>query len=79
MKVQICSWVWCKNRFSEYIFTRLERDKDFYKGCDNIILEKIDCLWNCEKWPSVKVDKELYSYMTPAKASEIVFKNKKKK
>jgi NADH:ubiquinone oxidoreductase subunit E len=79
MKVQVCTWNWCKGNFSEYILARLNSDKEFYENCDNIILEEFNCLWDCKNWPNILVDKEIHTHMTPARASEIIFKNKKKK
>ena len=79
MKVQVCTGNWCKEKFSEYILTRLKSDKEFYKNRDNIILEEFKCMWDCKNWPNILVDKEIHTRMSHAKASKIIFKNKKKK
>jgi NADH:ubiquinone oxidoreductase subunit E len=71
MKVQVCKWRTCTERFSEYIATRLENDKKLY-NCDSVVIEESKCMGNCKCWPNIKVDWKMESYMTPARASEIV-------
>lgn len=78
MKVSVCTWKWCKDRFSEYILDRLKSDVKFYWK-ENLIIEEFQCSWDCEKWPNIIVDKVIHPHMTPAKASEIIFKTNKKK
>ncbi len=80
MKIQVCTWKTCKSRFSEYILTRLESDKDFYK-LGNLITEKCPCTGNCKEWPIVVFDWEIQKYMSPTKASELMRekRNPKKK
>ncbi len=81
MKVQVCMWKKCKERYSEYIYQRLERDKERF-GLDNVILSTCACTNNCEKWPVVKFDKKTELNMDPIKASKIMmnkWKQKKKK
>ena len=78
MKVKVCTWKWCKDKFSEYILTRLKNDREFYKK-EWLIIEEFKCMWDCKNWPNMLVDKNIYTRMNPAKASEIVFNNKKKK
>jgi hypothetical protein len=43
MIVKVCKGKTCMDRFSEYIITRLENDKEFYKK-DNLIIEDCKCL-----------------------------------
>lgn len=71
MKVQVCKWKTCTERFSEYIATRLENDKKLY-NCDNVVIEESKCMGHCKSWPNIKVDGKLESYANPAKASELV-------
>ncbi len=80
MKVQVCTWKWCKSKFSEYILTRLKNDKEFYKK-DSLIIDEFQCMGNCENGPNIIIDKDIHPHMTPALASEKVFNsnNKKKK
>ena len=78
MKVQVCTWKTCTERFSEYILARLENDEKFYNK-KNVIVESCMCLWQCKKWPNVVVDGTIYNNMNPSKASELVYNSKKKK
>lgn len=71
MKIQVCMWKNCKEKYSEYILQRLERDKERFK-LDNVIITSCSCLWNCEKWPSVMFDKHIEWNMTPTKASKMM-------
>lgn len=76
MKVKICSWKMCSNKFSSYIKTRIENDiKKF--DLKNIEIEEVNCLGDCKRWPNIKIDNELFNYVTPAKASELLFKKLK--
>lgn len=79
MKVSVCCWKWCKDRFSHYILERLRNDMEFYWAWENIIIDEFKCMWDCENWPNIIIDKVIHPHMTPAKASELVFNNKKKK
>ncbi len=78
MKVKVCTWKGCKEKFSEYILTRLKNDKEFYKK-DALIIEEFKCMWDCKSGPNMIVDKNIHTHVTPAKASEIVFNTNKKK
>jgi len=80
MIIKVCMWKTCQDRFSEYILTRLKADVDFYKKND-IEIEECMCLGQCKKWPNIVKGWEILNYITPAKASELIFKpkhNKKK-
>ena len=76
MKIQVCTWKACKEKFSSYILTRLNSDTKFY-DLKNTIVEECMCTWNCKKWPSVVIDWEIKDYMNPAKASQMMIEKKK--
>jgi len=78
MKIKVCTWSVCKDRFSEYIITRLKNDKERFNLKDLEIEESL-CMWECKKWPNIKVDWNMHNYITPSKASEFVFHTNKKK
>jgi NADH:ubiquinone oxidoreductase subunit E len=71
MKIQICMWNGCKEKYSEYILQRLERDKERFE-LNNVIISTCSCLDNCKKWPVVMFDKHIEGYMTPTKASKMM-------
>lgn len=71
MKIQVCTGKACSNRYSEYIKTRLESDKEFYNH-KNVVVENCMCTWNCKEWPTVYIDKELHKRVSPALASKLV-------
>lgn len=81
MKVQVCMWKKCKERYSEYIYQRLERDKERF-DMNNVILSTCACQDKCKEWPVVIFDKKTETRMDPIKASKIMmnkWKQKKKK
>lgn len=78
MKISVCKWKMCSDKFSSYILTRIMNDKKRF-NLNNLIIEESECLWQCEKWPNVKVDWDIRHYVTPSKASEYVLHNNKKK
>lgn len=73
MDVKICTGKTCSGKFSKYITTRLERDTEFYKW-KGVKIEESCCMWECKKSPSIKIDKETFNYVWPAKASELICK-----
>lgn len=73
MKVKVCTWKTCKEKFSEYIFTRLQNDKKKLE-MENLEIEKIPCMWNCKLWVNVCIWKETFSEQTPIKTSNLVTK-----
>jgi len=77
MKISICTWKWCREKFSEYIIKRIKNDIKFYWK-DNIIIDTFECMWDCKNWPNIIIDKTIYPNITPAKASELIFKTNKK-
>ena len=76
MKIKVCMWKTCKDRFSQYIIDRLINDKTRF-NLNNLEIEECMCLWQCSKWPNIVVDNRVINYSNPAKASEQLFKNKK--
>ena len=81
MKIKVCRWKTCKDRFSDYIITRLDNDKEKFT-LNKLKTEESLCMWQCKKWPNIDVDWDIKNYMNPAKASEFAFNknnNKKKK
>ena len=76
MKIKVCIGKTCKDRFSKYILTRLKNDKEKFSLKD-IEIEECMCLWNCKKWPNIVKNNQIINYANPAKASEILLKNKK--
>ena len=71
MKVQVCTWKTCSDRFSQYIIDRLEKDKNFYELKD-LEVDKCPCTWNCKIGPSVIFDGTVQTYMNPITASDII-------
>lgn len=78
MKIKVCTWKACADKFSSYIITRLKNDKEKF-NLENLEIEECMCLWNCKIWPNVMIDKNIKNYMNPAKASELALHNNKKK
>lgn len=78
MKVQVCHWKSCTERFCKYINTRLENDKQKFH-LDNIIIEDAKCMGQCKKGPNIKIDDTIHNYMNPAKAAELIQPKTKKK
>ena len=78
MKVQICNWKKCIEKFGEYITKRLKNDAKFYNK-KNVLATECECLWKCEKWPNIVIDGQIHNKMNPAKASELIYHPKKKK
>lgn len=78
MKIKVCKWKTCSDRFSQYITTRLLNDKTRF-NLENLELEDCMCLWQCKSWPNIVVEKDIKNYMNPAKASEIALNHNKKK
>lgn len=75
MKVQVCTGKSCKGRFSNYIITRIENDKKFYKDWKDIEVIEETCMGHCKKWPNIKIKNQAINYCSPAKASEIILKH----
>lgn len=72
--VKVCCWKTCSQKWSQYIIKRLEGDKKFYNYKNEIIIEKTQCMWNCEKAINVIIDNEKYENQNPIKSSEILYK-----
>lgn len=77
MKVQVCTWKTCKSKFSNYIITRLENDKQKF-DLSSLIIEESPCMWNCKKAPNAIFGKQKEEYVNPSKASKKVFDSLKK-
>lgn len=75
MKIQVCKWKTCSDRFSSYIIDRLNNDKSRF-NLDKLEIEEVMCLWNCKCWPSVLFNWKLIWSMNPTKASDLVNKSK---
>ncbi len=69
MKIEICFWKTCQEKFSKYIFDRVETDVKKF-DLKNIKLEKAACMWMCSKWPNVKIDWEAINYANWALIAE---------
>jgi NADH:ubiquinone oxidoreductase subunit E len=77
MIIKVCNWKNCQNNFNSYIIDRLKNDIARF-NFENIEIEEIDCMWMCEEWPIVKINKEILKNANPIKASEMMFKKLKK-
>ena len=73
MKVKVCMGKNCQNNFATYIVERLKRDKERF-NLEKVEIEEVECLGLCEKWPIVKIDKQVLERATPIKASDMVSK-----
>lgn len=78
MKIKVCTGKACADRFSGYIITRLKNDKEKF-NLDHVEIEECMCTWQCSKWPNIIIDKNIKNAMNPAKASELILNNNKKK
>ncbi len=68
MKIEVCFWKTCSEKFNQYIFDRVNADVKKY-DLKNIKLEKSACMWMCKKWPNVKIDWEVINYANWAKVA----------
>lgn len=73
MKVRVCAWNICKSNFSEYIFERLENDKQKF-GMENLEIEKSPCMGNCKKSVNISIWSEIFSNQNPIKSSTLINK-----
>ncbi len=73
MKIKVCTWKMCSERFSSYIIDRLKNDKDRF-NLDTLEIEESLCMWECKKWPNVVIDWEKHNSCSPTKVSDILFK-----
>lgn len=78
MKIKVCTWKMCSERFSEYIISRIENDKERFNLKD-IEIEKTPCMWNCKQWPNIVIDNDKHARMNPLKTSDLIFKKLKNK
>ncbi len=49
MKVQVCSGKSCKERFSQYIITRIQNDTKFYDDWKGVEVIEETCMGQCKK------------------------------
>lgn len=78
MKIQVCTGKICKERWSEYILKRLERDKEKF-GLDNVLISNCACMGHCKEWPNVMYDKHVEHHMEPTRASKMMMDKVKQK
>ena len=82
MKIKVCTWPACKDKFSEYIIKRIKNDIEFY-NLENVEIEESPCMWMCNKSPNTKIDNDVINYANPLKISDLMLKKlglrKKKK
>ena len=76
IKIKVCCWSNCKSKFSEYILKRIENDKTKLE-LENLVIEKISCMWKCEDWPNISINWNIFSKQNPIKASQLVLKKLK--
>lgn len=76
MKIMICTWTICSERFSSYIIDRIKNDKHRF-NLNTVEIVESPCLWNCKRWPNIQIDKEKFSSMNPLKTSNLMFKKLK--
>jgi len=72
--IQVCHGKSCSERFSSYIFDRLQKDQEFYAYPSEVVIEKCLCQGRCEQSPTVVFDGDIQTRMNPIKASEILRK-----
>ena len=77
MKIKVCNWSACKDKFASYIITRIKRDIEKFE-LKNIEIEESPCMGMCKQWPNVKIENDVINYANWAKVSEAIFKKLKK-
>ncbi len=77
MKIRVCKWKSCSEKFSNYIITRLQNDVKRFNLKD-IEIEETLCMWKCTEWPNAFIDNEFHNRCNPLKVSELIFKKIKK-
>lgn len=73
MIIKVCNWKNCQSKFNSYIISRIKNDILKF-NLEHIEIEEHPCMWFCEEWPIVKIDKEILKNANPIKASEMIFK-----
>lgn len=75
--MKVCCGHACSQRFSQYILERAEREAQKIPG--KIRVEACGCQGNCEKGPTIVLEKnqkkEILSHGDPIKAAQIIKKN----
>jgi Thioredoxin-like [2Fe-2S] ferredoxin len=83
--IKVCTGRSCSERFSSFVMSRLERDRDFYSYPEELVIESCLCQGRCKEGPTVVFDNDVQVYMNPIKASEMLrrkvgeWKNREKK
>lgn len=77
MKIQVCTGKTCRERYSEYILARLERDRELF-WLDNLIVETCPCTGNCKDGPNMLIDGKVELHCNPIKASKMALQLKQK-
>lgn len=72
MKIVVCNWKSCQDRFCKYTEKRLESDIEKF-DLKNVILEKWACMGMCKIWPNISLDWDIINHVDPAKASKLMF------
>lgn len=77
VKVKICMWKACKNKFCSYIEDRLKAEKERFK--QDVEIETTPCMGDCKIWPNITIDSEKLHKVDPIKASSSVMKKLEEK
>ena len=77
MKISVCTWSACKDKFSHYMITRIKRDIEKF-DLKNVVIEESPCMWMCKEGPNAKIDSEVCNRCNPAILSQRMFKKIKK-
>ena len=43
----------------------------------NLEIETTTCMWKCETWPNIYINKEIFTNQNPLKTSELILKKYK--
>lgn len=73
MKIKVCQWTTCKDKFAKYMITRIKRDIEKF-DLKHIEIEETPCMWMCKDWPNAMIDKDVINHANPSKLSEAMFK-----
>jgi len=73
MKIKVCMWKSCKDKFAKYMITRIKNDIEYF-DLKNIEIEETPCMGQCKKWPNAKIDNNIINYANWSKLSEAMFK-----
>jgi len=91
IKIKICSWNSCKDRFSQYVLDRACRELNLWEDAIDwwitknwkVEVCKTWCMWKCKEWPNIKIEKnwkeQIISRVDPIKMGNIMNEFKKYK